>query len=381
MFVKIPNTRIVAVRAAVPSQEIKIEDELEYYGGSLKKAERAKNMIGTCCRRQAYPNQTASDLCFSAAEDLLENYPHLRENTDALIFVSQSPDYDFPATACILQNRLGLSRNCAAFDVNQGCAGYIYGLWLAASLLNSGCNNILLLAGDVPYRKRNPRNRIIAPIFGDGGSATYLCRDEAEKPLFFSIETDGSGYDYIIMPAGRGRLPFSEDFSQNKSFFTDIVDSHGLPWRLCDTYMNGKEVFGFTLSVVPEHIKEFIKKTEYNTDKIDYFILHQANRQIISEIAKKAGLPTDKTPSSSFSKFGNLSSASIPTALCDLLGNEVISRQTRMLLCGYGVGLTWGSCLWEFDRCDFGPVIDVVDPHFAGPEEQTNNWINFIERN
>lgn len=381
MFAKIPNTRIVAVRTAVPCQEIKIEDELEYYGGSLKKAERAKNMIGTCCRRQAYPDQTSSDLCFSAAENLLEKHPHLRDEADALIFVTQSPDHDLPATACILQNRLGLSQNCAAFDVNQGCAGYVYGLWLSASLINSGCNNVLLLAGDVPYRKRDPRNRIVAPIFGDGGSATYLRRDESAKPLFFSIGTDGSGYNFIIMPAGRGRLPFYEDLNQNRPFLTDIMDSHGFPWRLCDTYMNGKEVFGFTLKVVPGHIKEFLKKTGCSTEEIDYFILHQANRQIISEIAKKAGLPADKTPSSSFSRFGNLSSASIPAALCDLFGTDGSFRPARMLLCGYGVGLSWASCLWETAECDFTPVIDVADPHAAGIEEKTNYWISLVERN
>ena len=138
MFAKIHGARIAAIRAAVPTQKICIEDELEYYGGSLKKAQRAKAMIGIDRRRPAWPGQTASDLCYAAASSLLADHPDVKENIDALIFVSQSPDYPLPATACILQERLGLPQTCAAFDVNQGCAGFVYGLWLASSLASSG---------------------------------------------------------------------------------------------------------------------------------------------------------------------------------------------------------------------------------------------------
>lgn len=362
MFAKIPNARIAAIRAAVPSQEKRIEDELEFYGGSLKKAMRAKAMIGSDRRRLAWPGQTASDLCFAAAKKLLLAHQSVRNETDAIIFVSQSPDHDLPATACILQEKLSLPQTCAAFDVNQGCAGYVYGLWLASSLINSGCRHVLLLAGDACCRTRDVRNRVIAPIFGDGGSATLVSMDEKAPALTFSIGTDGSGFDDIIVPAGRSRLPFSADFCSNRLFFEDIHDKQGFPWRLSDTYMDGQAVFAFTLGVVPAHIREFLGKTGTRADEIDHFVLHQANRQIIAEIAKKAGLPLDRTPSESFSRYGNLSSASIPAALCDLFGASGSSGRARILLCGYGVGLSWASCLWDASDCDCSPVLDVPPP-------------------
>lgn len=363
MFVSIKNTRIEAIRTAVPSEAVSIDDELEYYGGSPKKAQRAKSMIGTAKRRLAWPGQTASDLCFAAATNLLSAYPGISEKLDALVFVSQSPDYDLPATACALHGRLGLPASCGAFDVNQGCAGYVYGLWLAASMINSGCENILLLAGDVPYRPRPRNNRVMAPIFGDGGSATLLCHDPAASPLDFMIGADGRGYRHIIVPAGRGRFPLSENFEENRPLFEDVRDAQGNPWRMIDTYMDGKEVFAFTLAVIPDLIRDFMQKTGAAPDAVDYFILHQANGQIVREVAEKAGLPLEKTPADSFSSFGNLSSASIPAAICHLFGNASITA--RLLLCGFGVGLAWGCCLWQADKCNIKNVISVPKPDNA----------------
>lgn len=362
MFVTIPHASVRAVRAAVPDQEIRIEDELEYYDNSLKKANRARTMIGTDRRRLAWPGQTASDLCAAAARSLLEAHPACRNETDALIFVSQSPDYDLPATACILQQRLGLPQTCAAFDVNQGCSGYVYGLWLAASLIYSGCRNVLLLAGDASAQPRDRRNRVIAPIFGDGGSATLVSRTDAAAPLTFSIGTDGTGHGHIILPVGRSRVPFHHAFEENRPLFEEVTDAQGVPWRAIDPYMDGQAVFGFTLRVVPQHIMAHLERTGAQREEIAYFVLHQANRQILSEIAKKAGLPPEKTPSETFSRYGNLSSASIPATLCDLFGEAGTTGSKRLLLCGYGVGLSWASCLWDAEQCDCAPVINVPRP-------------------
>lgn len=197
------GVRLAAVYAAVPQKEIRLEDELEYYGGSLKKAERARKMLGTDRRRVAWPGTTASDLCKAAAQRLLEEQGVDRGTIDALIFVSQSPDYDLPATACVLQHELGLSANCAAFDVNQGCAGYVYGLWLAATLVSSGaCGQVLLLVGDACCAPRDPVNRITTPLFGDGGSASLVCRENNAPPMHFSLGTKGAGYKAIIVPGG-----------------------------------------------------------------------------------------------------------------------------------------------------------------------------------
>ena len=382
MFAQLQGVRIAAIHTAVPQQEIRIEDELEYYGGSQKKAERAKSMIGTDRRRVAYPGQTASDLCHAAARELFAASPKEKQCIEALIFVTQSPDFDQPATACVLQHRLGLPQHCATFDVNQGCAGYVYGLWLAGTMVASGsCSSVLLLAGDAPYRPRDPRNRIMAPIFGDAGSATLITRDADAAPLIFSIGTDGAGYSHIIQPGGRARVPFSEKFENNRAFFEDIQGADGSPWRLCDTYMDGAAVFNFTLRVIPEHILDFLRRSGADTAKIDYFVLHQANKQIIREIARKADLPLEKTPSATFSRYGNLSSASIPAALCDLFGKDGGTGQRKIMLCGYGIGLTWASCLWEPKNCACAPVLSVPAPasDSASPEAQVRYWRRYIQ--
>lgn len=382
MFAQLQGVRIAAIHTAVPQQEIRIEDELEYYGGSLKKAERAKSMIGTDRRRVAYPGQTASDLCHAAASELFAVHPEEKQSIEALIFVTQSPDFDQPATACTLQHRLGLPQSCATFDVNQGCAGYVYGLWLAGTMVASGsCSSVLLLVGDAPYRPRDPRNRIMAPIFGDAGSATLITRDADAAPLFFSIGTDGAGFSHIIQPGGRARVPFSDKFENNNAFFKDIQGADGYPWRLCDTYMDGPAVFNFTLRVIPEHIRDFLMRSGADIAKIDYFVLHQANKQIISEIARKAGLPQEKTPSATFSRYGNLSSASIPAALCDLFGQDGSIGQRKIMLCGYGIGLTWASCLWEPTNCACTSVLSVPAPDSDStlPEAQIRYWCRYIQ--
>ena len=382
MFAQLKGVHIAAIHTAVPQQEIRIEDELQYYGESPKKAERAKSMIGTDRRRVAYPGQTASDLCQAAANELFIAHPEEKQRIEALIFVTQSPDFDQPATACALQHRLGLPQSCATFDVNQGCAGYVYGLWLAGTMVASdSCSSVLLLVGDAPYRPRDQRNRIMAPIFGDAGCATLITKDTDASPLIFSIGTDGAVFSHIIQPGGRARVPFSDKFENNRAFFEDIQGADGYPWRLCDTYMDGPAVFNFTLRVIPEHIRDFLTKSGVDIAEIDHFVLHQANKQIISEIARKAGLPLEKTPSATFSRYGNLSSASIPAALCDLFGEDGSTGHRKIMLCGYGIGLTWASCLWEPKNCACTPVqsVPAPDSDYASPEAQVEYWRRYIQ--
>ena len=374
MYATLNNVHIDSVYASVPEREIRIDDELQYYGGSLKKAERARTMIGTNARRVAFPHTTASDMCAAAAQKLLLDRSVDRDHIDVLIFVSQSPDYDQPATACVLQQTLGLPRTCATFDVNQGCAGYVYGLWLAGSLISAGgCRNALLLAGDAPYRPRDPRNRVMASIFGDGGSATLLTHDVAAAPLLFSLGNDGDGHEAIIQPAGRARLPFSPVFEENRFFFEDIFDPQGQPWRLCETYMDGAAVFDFTLRVVPQHINAFMQHCGVTPEDLDWLVLHQANKQIILEIAKRVGVPEAKTPWQTFSRYGNLSSASIPAALCDLFGSAGASGRQKMLLCGFGIGLSWASCLLDTSGMACAPVFNYT------PQKNTPDTGRLIE--
>lgn len=375
------SVHIDFVYTSVPQKTERLIDELRYYGNSEKKLGRVRNIIGPDSRRIAWPSITAADLCRDAAIRLLREQDVDRGSIDALIFVTQTPDYDLPATACILQQTLSLSRHCAAFDVNQGCSGYIYGLWLAASLIASGaCGRVLLLAGEAADYQRNPDNRIIAPIFGDGGSATLLSHRADAAPLSFLLGTDGAGFDSIIRPAGRARVPYAKTSEENSPFFTDIVNAKGTPWRLNEVYMDGPKVFEFTVSVIPAHIKQFMKETGITPNSVNWLILHQANKQIVEFIAEKSGFPLCKAPTETFSRYGNLSSASIPATLCDLFSEGQESAHGRILLTGYGVGLSWGSCLLESQDLFCTHVHTYTPPaNLPGREALIKHWTAILQ--
>lgn len=373
MFHKLEGVRIAALRVAVPSNEIRLEDEIGYYG-SQKKINRLRAAMGMDKRRVCPPGVTASDLCAFAADNLLQSCPTVKNNIDALIFVTQSPDWKQPATACELQHRLGLPTACGAFDVNQGCSGYIYGLWLGATMVAAcAARAVLVLVGDAMHASHDRRNRVIAPVFGDGGSATMLMRDKSAAPMYFEFGTDGSGFDKIITPGGGARIPFLCNAAANEPLVEDNIDASGVPWQLINIYMDGGAIFDFTMNVVPEHITAFMRHANVAHDDIDWLMLHQANCHIVRAVAEKCGFEPAKAPGSSFSLYGNLASASIPAALChEFSGN---SSPGTLLLCGFGIGLAWGSCLCKPDCWDCSPILDYVpDPHCCGREERIANW-------
>lgn len=374
MFHTLHNVRIAGLRTAVPANEIRIDDELEYYGGSAKKIARLKATLGMDRRRVCPPDVTASDLCAHAATDLLQAFPDSPHNIDALIFLSQWPDWCQPATACELQHRLGLPTTCATFDVNQGCAGYVYGLWIAASLVAAGAaREVLLLVGDTPSKLLDQRNRIIAPVFGDAGSATLLVHDAVASPMHFGLGTDGSGFENIIIPAGKARIPFVREQEANRDLIEDIFDAQGNPWQMIDTYMDGGAVFNFTMDVVPAHIMAAMAYSEASPKDIDWLILHQANKQIVSNLADKVGFAPEKAPSAAFGKFGNCAAASIPTILADHFGNS--AHPGRILMCGFGIGLAWASCDATIASWECKPVLDFEpDPKRPTRKERIGYW-------
>lgn len=373
MFYDLHNVSIAAVRAAVPENEVRIEDEAEFYGGSLKKIARLRATLGMDRRRICPPDVTASDLCACAATRLLADWPGYREKIDALIFVSQSPDWHQPATACELQHRLGLPQTCAAFDVNQGCTGYIYGLWLASSIINAGAGAILLLVGDADPRGRDVRNRVIAPVFGDGGSATLLLKKPGAPVVHLGFGTDGSGFETIIVPAGQSRIPYARRVEENADLVTPYTDEGGNPWQMGDTYMDGGAVFNFTMDVVPGHVEAALRHAGLTSGDLDWLILHQANKHIVDTLTEKIGVAPEKSPTSSFSKYGNLASASIPTALCDAFSG--LRDPGMTLMCGYGIGLAWGSCVCRLENLDCAPVIDFVpDPQRKTRQQRIDRW-------
>jgi 3-oxoacyl-[acyl-carrier-protein] synthase-3 len=365
-----------ALSAVVPKNEIRLQDELQFFGGDAKKAARVTKIAGIDRRRVADPGILPSDLCQQAAEDLFVGLGIDCSSIDALIFVSQCPDYIMPATACILQDKLNLAQTCAAFDVNQGCTGYVYGLWLAFSLVESrACSRILLLEGDGLARLTDQDNRVIAPIFGDCGTATLVEYAEEETPSWFMLGTDGSGAEMLMVPAGRGRLPPPQTPEEYAPYCERLRDTNGTPWRLNRTYMDGGAVFDFTLNVVPDHILELLRFAQKEPENIDHLVLHQANRQIMQAIADKVGFPPEKVPMEAFSKYGNLAGASIPSAICDALVTEIQNSWQQLLLSGFGVGLSWASAILTLDHIWCSGMRDYEKP--AGhprPEDILAHW-------
>lgn len=367
---RVNNARIRAIRTAVPDIAVSVADESAFYADP-KKAARMNRLMGMAKRSICPPDVTASDLCAWAAEDLFKNHPEARF-ADALIFISQNPDWRQPPTACELQTRLDMPQACAAFDVNQGCAGYVYGLWLAACLAASrAADKILLLAGDAHTVGRDRANRIMAPVFGDGGSATLIVRDGAAAPMIFGMGTDGNGFEDIITPAGGARIPFLFDNDKNAELVEPVMDRAGNPWRLADTWMNGGKVFDFTMRVVPEHLKAIMRFA--GNPEIGALILHQANRHIVESIATRSGFPSSLAPATAFEKYGNLAVASIPSQICESYGSSPLPE--NLLLCGYGIGLSWASCLFKPDGMDCSPPMEFrANPNRKTRAQRIRRW-------
>lgn len=377
------HARVSGISVVVPQQEIRLEDELEYFGGSLKKMERTKKIIGLGARRVADEGVTAADLCQQAAENLLDGMGVARDSVDALIFISQNPDHAMPATACILQHKLRLSKECAAFDVNQGCTAYTYGLWLASSLVEAGASRrVLVLVGESGARYSDPANRVVTPIFGDCGTATVVEYAEQTHISHFCLGTDGSGAEALMVPAGHARFPLPANRDTYADFFAPIKDVNDNPWYLCRVFMDGGAIFNFTMDVVPEHLKDLLRRARYTQEQIDWVVLHQANKQIANAVALKAGFPLDKAPVETVAKYGNQSGASLPSVICDQLCDIVSKGAATVLLSGYGVGLSWASAIVRLDHIWCSGVREYHNPgNLPTGEELAAHWHHKMSHN
>ncbi len=343
------HAKILGLCTVVPKHGVRLQDELQYFEGSLKKAQRMTKMIGIDCRRIADDGVTSSDMCQQAAEHLFNDLNIDRNSIDALVFVSQTPDHKIPTTASILQNKLGLSQNIASFDVNQGCTAYVYALWLASSLVESGaCKRILLCVGDAGARWAEPDNRVMTPIFGDCGTATIIDYCEAERPSYYVLGTDGSGAEYLIIPAGAARMSICSMEYMQKALHV-IHDGVGNPWMLGKSFMDGSAIYEFTMRVIPEHIQELMAYAGKSQEELDYLVLHQANKQIVFNIANKVGFSLEKTPTATVTKYGNQAGASVASTLCDQLKEEINTKKITTLISSFGVGLSWASCIVDLE--------------------------------
>lgn len=374
------HVKVMGVSMVTPAETVSLADEAEYYGGDMRKIARTTSMVGLDKRRIAPVGVTPSDLCLQAAERLFAEMGIAGNTIDALIFVTQSPDYPVPATAFVQQNALGLPKTCAAFDVNLGCSGYVYGLWLAGCMLEArACSRVLLLAGDGLFRLLPPENRVVTPLFGDAGSATLLEFAETAAALSFSLYSDGSGHKSLIRPGGGARIPDIQDSSYSSLYHSIVHDSNGTPWTVGgfgNTYMDGMAILEFTMKAVPQHILEHMGCRNLTPDDLDWLLLHQSNKQIIRNIAEQTGFAQEKAPWQTLLRYGNQAVASIPGLICDQLKSNCDAKQRlHLLLCGYGIGLSWASCIGDFSGLYCSGIHDFIPPGpVSGPAEQIAYW-------
>lgn len=294
--------------------------------------------------RQRYvvqPGECASDLAVAAAEKIFSDFD--RAKVDFLLFCTQSPDYLLPTTACILQHRLSLPIKCGALDFNLGCSGYVYGLALAQGLIQGGlAKQVLLLVADTYTRRIHPADKSVRTIFGDAGSATLISADSKNRMHSFMLRTDGSGAEQLIIRTGGARYPHAMQ--------SDIptVDEAGNVRDPSYIYMNGPEIFNFTLRAVPGLVDDILAKAGLVLEEIDCFVFHQANRFMLDHLRRKMRIPRERFEIC-LEDYGNTVSATIPIALDAAIKAGRIKPGMKVLLAGFGVGLSWGGCILEWN--------------------------------
>jgi 3-oxoacyl-[acyl-carrier-protein] synthase-3 len=329
-----------------PAQEVTTTATAERLGVD---ARRLYTLTGIESRRIAPPDLCASDLCADAAARLLAALKWEKESISALIFLSQTPDYILPATACLLQQKLNLSQSCLAFDINMGCSGYVYGLMTAASLVEAGLGRVLLLVGDTINRLCSEDDRSVAFLFGDAGSATAL--ECGADQLTFLAGTDGRGAEHLIIRAGQSRQRATPELCVRQEVEPGNVRS---PQEL---YMNGAEVLAFALREVPPLFEQIQQESGMDKDAFDAVVMHQANQFMLDALGRKMGLAKDRVPSS-VRNFGNTSCASIPVTLSCCLRDRMIDSRLRLAMLGFGVGWSWAG-----GAAEIGPLV-VPEPAF-----------------
>ncbi|MDR0962925.1 MAG: ketoacyl-ACP synthase III [Mediterranea sp.] len=326
-FMEVKQVAIRGMAACVPRT---IENNKEIYlqwGGY----EQFLSTTGIECKRKANEDTSTSDLCVAAAERLIADLQWDKTEIDAVVFVSQTADYQLlPATSPMIQHRLGLSTTCYTLDISLGCSGWVYALSVLAALMQSGTlKKGLLLAGDCITKVCAPDDKSTYPLFGDAGTATALeYSEQVSSPLQFCLCSDGSGSDVIKVPNG-GTL-----------------------------YLDGMSVFSFGISKAPEVINELIDRYGLDKDEVDYYTFHQANMFMNEKIRKKLKLPVEKVPYS-IREYGNTSCASIPLTLVTACREPLQSRKLKHIACGFGVGLSWGAVAFETDGIVCSELIEI----------------------
>lgn len=331
---RIDNVRIAGLASCVPSTVITMEDDAQMFGED--EIRRVVKNTGVK-RRHVSRALCLSDMSQTATERLLADLEWERDSVDAIVVVTQSGDYLTPGTACLMQDRLGLSKQCAAFDVNLGCSGYVYGLWMLGSFLSTGMmKRGLLIVGDTATRATSPHDRSILPLFGDAGCATALEFSEGAEPWHFVLGTDGSGGKHLTNRIGGYRHRYNAGSWEWKP------GEDGVLRQAEHTYMNGAEVLTFALNSVPSLLQQIRAASGWSDETVDHYVFHQASAFMLKNIGRLCRIPPQKVPLG-LENYGNTSSASIPLAMNSELREQLTTKKQNLLVAGFGIGWSWAA--------------------------------------
>ena len=349
------NSRISAIHYCVPRLRLTNEELEERFG--QRQVRSIVKMAGIKERRIAAPGQTAADLAYWATRRLVEDRKIDLAEIDLVIFASQTPDYQIPATACVLHGRLGLSDRCAAFDVNLGCTAYPYSLSIAHGLISTGvAKKALVINAETLTKVIHPEDRSLIPLHGDAAvvSLVEACPETSGFRAFL-LGTDGTGYEHLIIPASGMRKPRTAESS------LPVADESGIVRSQEHLYMNGPAIFHFSIHKIPEVINQALAQFNVGMEDLDLVVLHQANKTMVNQIYRTVGVPEEKQ-FYFMETVGNVSGPSLPLTLAEAWRQGRVRPRSKTLLVAFGVGLSWGVALHEWPEELPPAVVGPVEP-------------------
>jgi 3-oxoacyl-[acyl-carrier-protein] synthase-3 len=354
MNFKFNNKKITGILSVVPKNTVKFEEEIDNYNFSKKQSMKLKEIMGYGEHRIAEKNTCVSDLCVFGLKYLFNKGLLKKDEIDVLTLMTTTPDYFMPPTSNVIQGELGLAQDIICLDVNQGCTGFLVGLFQAFSFLEQEeINKVVLLNADVVSGKASKKDRSSYPLIGDAATITIIEESSGrDNKIIGNVKMDGSKYDAIIMPAGGLKIPYSKETSIVK------VDSEGNARSLNDMNMDGKAIFDFVQKEVPPMIDDLLREAGTTKNKVDYFMFHQPNKFMLERLADKMEISYDKMPNNIVGKFGNSNGATIPVNLTYNLGDKLINNSYYTCLAGFGVGLVWSSMLVKMGGLSFCRIIE-----------------------
>lgn len=348
--------RVSGLLAVVPAHEQSFLDDMKNFDFPENRSRKLMEVMGYDTHRLVEPGVCASDLAVFGLQHLFDRGLLQRDEIDAIILVTQSPDYFMPATSSVIQGRLKLKQDMFCLDISQGCAGFVIGLIQAFLLLDQeSIRKVVLVNADVLSRKTSPKDRNSYPLVGDAASIAVVERDSADSVIYANLKMDGTRSEALMIPAGGFRLPCNPD----TAVLEDVGDNN---LRAKDHLrMDGTAVFNFVQVEVPPMIESLLEVARASMEDVDWFLCHQPNRFMLKKLADKMKVPHEKMPMNIVEHFGNSSGVTIPIAITFNLGARLTTERFCVCLAGFGVGLTWSSMLMQLAGLDFCEMVDYPD--------------------